>query len=297
MKAIGIDIGGTSIKGLVINDQGQLLTQSRIATDAQQGREHILSKVSFVIAELLAAHKDAIGIGIGTAGRVNTETGDIVYATTNLPGWQGTQLKQIIESEFDRPAFIDNDANTAMIGEAWLGAGRVYGDLTMLTLGTGVGGANMVRGELVRGSLWNGGEWGHVVLVPRGKLCNCGQYGCIEQYVSGTALVTAAREATLFPYSSGMEVLQDYEQGQPQIVGVVHQFLDDLVTVIYNVHLGLNPQAIVIGGGLVDSREKWWGLFMTKVKHLQLGIEVQPADLGNLAGSIGAAKQVLSFML
>lgn len=295
MKAIGIDIGGTSIKGIVINDQGEILKQTKIATDAEQGRDHILGKVRSVIADLLASQKDAIGIGIGTAGRVNTETGDIVYATNNLPGWQGSNLKRWIESEFGQPAFIDNDANMALIGEAWLGAGKEYRDMTMLTLGTGVGGANMMRGELIHGSLWNGGEWGHVVLVPRGRLCNCAQYGCIEQYVSGTALVNAASEATQFPYKSGVEVLQDFEQGQPEIVGVVNRFLDDLVIVIYNMHLGLNPQAILIGGGLVDSRERWWGLLTTKVKELQLGIVVKPAELGNLAGSIGAAKRVFHF--
>ncbi|NOU86268.1 ROK family protein [Paenibacillus sp. LMG 31460] len=296
MNAIGIDIGGTSIKGIVINDQGQILKQAKIATTAELGREHILSNMRSVIADLLASQNDVLGIGIGTAGRVNTETGDIVYATNNLPGWQGLNMKPLLESEYGRSVVIDNDANTALIGEAWLGAGKPYRDLTMLTLGTGVGGAIMVRGELIRGALWNGGEWGHVVLVPRGRLCNCGQYGCMEQYVSGTAFVAAAREVTQFPYKTGVEVLQDFIKGQPQLVGMVDRFLDDLVIVIYNIHLSLNPQVIIIGGGLVDSREYWWGLLTTKVKQLQLGIEVKSAELGNLAGAIGAAKRVFSSM-
>ena len=292
MNAIGIDIGGTSIKGIVINSQGQLLDQIKIATDARQGRDHIRGKVRSVIADLLASQPEVIGIGIGTAGRVNTETGDIVYATANLPGWQGANVKGWLESEFGLPVAIDNDANAALLGEAWLGAGRGYRDLTMLTLGTGVGGANMVRGELIRGAQWNGGEWGHVILVPGGRPCNCGQYGCIEQYVSGTAFVAAAREAAQFPYKTGMEVLQDLEQGQPKIVSMVDRFMNDLSIVIYNIHLGLNPQVILIGGGLVDSKEKWWGLLTSKVEQLQGGIVIRPAELGNLAGSIGAANQI-----
>ncbi|BBH18846.1 sugar kinase [Paenibacillus baekrokdamisoli] len=293
MKAIGIDIGGTSIKGMIVNDRGDTMAQTKIATDAAQGKDHIVHHVRTVIANLLNLHQDVAGIGIGTAGRVDTLTGEVVFATDNLPGWMGTNLKRLFEEEFNRPVAVDNDANTALIGEAWLGAGRGCSDVTMLTLGTGVGGANMVRGELVRGALWNGGEWGHVVFVPRGLPCNCGQRGCIEQYLSGTAFVRYAREATQNFYASGVEVLADYQGGNKAIVQMVNQFMDDLVIAVYNIHLGINPQAIVIGGGLADSKDVWWELFVDKVRRLELGIEVRAAQLGNQAGSIGAAKMVL----
>lgn len=294
MKAIGIDIGGTSIKGIVMDSQGGIIGQTRSATDAAKGRDHILEKVTYVIRELLSSHSDAVGIGIGTAGRVNADTGEIVYATDNLPGWQGTNLKSIFESEFNRPVAVDNDANTALLGEMWLGAGQSYSNLTMLTLGTGVGGANAVRGELVRGALWNGGEWGHVIFMPNGRPCNCGQLGCIEQYLSGTAFVRSAQEAAQHPYSSGIEVLADFEQGNPAIAEMVHQFMDQLAIVIHNIHLGLNPQAILIGGGLVDSRAVWWDVLSARVAALKLGIVIEAARLGNQAGSIGAARMVFS---
>lgn len=151
MKAIGLDIGGTSIKGMVLDRNGQVLDLGKIATDAKQGNDRIMANMHSLLRELLERNGDVTGIGIGTAGRVDVHAGRIVYATDNLPGWQGTELKAILEQAYGRPVFVDNDANTALVGEAWLGAGKGIPDITMLTLGTGVGGANMVGTELFRG--------------------------------------------------------------------------------------------------------------------------------------------------
>ncbi|MBN3523308.1 ROK family protein [Paenibacillus apiarius] len=292
MKAIGIDIGGTSIKGIVIDQSGRIAGETNQATDAAKGKDCILANVKDVIRQLLEQHPDSEGIGIGTAGRVNASTGEIVYATDNLPGWQGSNLKEEIESVFHRRVSVDNDANTALIGECWLGAGAGCCDVTMLTLGTGVGGANRIGGKIVRGAQWNGGEWGHVILVPNGRPCNCGQRGCIEQYISGTAFVQAAAEAASIHFPSGVEVLEAYEKGNPAVAAVLNQFIDDLTVVIHNIHLGINPQAILIGGGMVDSKSIWWGLLEERVKRQRLHISIRAAELGNQAGSIGAARMV-----
>ncbi len=297
MKVIGIDIGGTSIKGLAVDENGVILGQSRTATDASQGKDHIVEKVRETIRVLLDQHPDAEAIGIGTAGRVNTITGQVVYATANLPGWQGFNIKDWVESEFRLPTAVDNDANTALLGEQWQGAGKDLSDIVMLTLGTGVGGANMIGGELVRGADWNGGEWGHVVLIPGGHPCNCGRQGCIEQYLSGTALVRLASEAAEHAYSSGQEVLAEFQRGNLRIVEVMERYVFHLALVLHNLHIGINPQSIVLGGGLIHAKELWWDSLMEQFKDMRAPeVDVRPALLGNQAGAIGAAKLAFSMM-
>ncbi|MEC0242171.1 ROK family protein [Paenibacillus dokdonensis] len=293
MKVIGIDIGGTSIKGMVVDRSGQLLDQGKVATEAKEGKERILGNMKLLLNDLLANHQDIQGIGIGTAGRVNVRTGEIVFATDNLPGWQGSNVKKDVEASYHLPVFVDNDANTALVGEAWLGAGMHVKDLSMLTLGTGVGGANMIGGELYRGAHWNGGEWGHTILVPGGRPCNCGLNGCIEQYLSGTALMKLASEAAGRSYNNGVEVLDDHLKGKPQVTEVLRQFAAHLAVVINNIHVGLNPQAILIGGGLIDSKPIWWPLLLEAMEGMRLNVDVRPAELSNEAGAIGAAKLIL----
>ncbi|GGF85632.1 ROK family protein [Paenibacillus aceti] len=297
MNIIGIDIGGTSIKGLVINERGEELHEAGAPTEASRGKDHIILQMEKVVRQLLDRYPDAAGIGIGTAGRVDVDTGRIVYATDNLPGWQGFELRQWCEARFNLPVIADNDANTALAGEAWLGAGVGLADLTMLTLGTGVGGANMIGGKLYRGAHWNGGEWGHVVFVPHGHPCNCGMQGCIEQYVSGTALVRLAREAAQQDYASGREVFAAYEQGNAAVAAVIRRFVDDLALFIHNIHIGLNPRAMILGGGVVEAKALWWDMLEQRLAALDPALDVRAASLGNRAGAIGGARLVLDELL
>ncbi|WP_160042895.1 ROK family protein [Paenibacillus albilobatus] len=296
MKVIGIDIGGTSIKGMVLDGAGRLLHHGKIKTDAREGKGRILANVLSLLDTLLEHHADVQGIGVGTAGRVNVRSGEVVYATDNLPGWQGTNVKAVLEQARGLPVFVDNDVNAALAGEAWLGAGRDLDDVSMLTLGTGVGGANMIEGKLFRGAHWNGGEFGHTILVPGGLPCNCGLRGCMEQYLSGTALVRAASEAAGRSYASGMEVLDDYVKGVPQTADVMKRFAEHLAIAVNHLHLGLNPQAIILGGGLIDSQRIWWPLLTESMANLKLNADVRPALLGNKAGAIGAARLVFQHL-
>ncbi|MGE8203786.1 ROK family protein [Heyndrickxia sp. NPDC080065] len=293
VKVLGIDIGGTSIKGIVIDDNGNILQTAKVDTEATLGREHIIENLKNIIEELLITDPDIKGIGIGTAGRVNTNTGEVVYATENLKDWQGLNLRKRMEHQFNLPVMVDNDANVALIGEHWIGAGKGLRDITMLTLGTGVGGANMLNGNIFRGENWSSGEWGHVVLIPNGCECNCGQSGCIEQYLSGNALVYFAEEATNRTYSSGIMVMEDYKNKRKEIISVVEEYVNRLSIVISNIYNGINPQSIIIGGGVIESKEIWWSLFTSTLMKSGLKIDVRPALLGNMAGSIGAAKLIL----
>ncbi len=129
--------------------------------------------------------------------------------------------------------------------------------------------------------------------MPGGRPCNCGVRGCMEQYLSGTALVRLASEATGQSYASGMEVLDDFVQGVPQVADVMRRFAEHLAIAVNHLHLGLNPQAVILGGGLVDSKQVWWPLLSDAMADLRLDADVRPALLGNEAGAIGAAGLIL----
>ncbi|MBT2289708.1 ROK family protein [Paenibacillus albidus] len=288
-QVIGVDIGGTGIKGLGVREDGRVLAEAARATDARLGREAILAKLRELIDELIVQLPEAQAIGIASAGRVNAETGEVVYATDNLPGWQGMPLTAWAASQFGLPAAAENDANAALLGEVWLGAGRGKDELVMLTLGTGVGGAHMTAGRLVRGARWSGGDWGHSVLVPGGRLCNCGKRGCVEQYISGTALVRLGHELTGRAYGHGRELMAEADKGEAAAVEVLERYTSAVALVADNIAVAVDPELIIIGGGVIHDQATWWPLLLNKLG----AAAVVAAELGNRAGCFGVAKLVL----
>jgi glucokinase len=214
-----------------------------------------------------------------------------LYATENLPGWMGINIPR--ELGLPVPVFVDNDANAALLGEHWLGAAKGCDSVVMLTLGTGVGGANMFGGRLARGATWNGGEWGHVILVPDGLPCNCGNSGCLERYLSGGALTRAARASISPSISHGSEIWEFHRQRLKAAVAVVDDYLAKLALLLYNIHTGINPGRIVIGGGVIESRDAFWDDLQAKLSERGVSVPVVPAILGNRAGSLGAAKMAI----
>ncbi|MDT9026914.1 ROK family protein [Rossellomorea yichunensis] len=291
MKVIGIDVGGTEVKGSVVNEDGDILFEAKVPTDISKGRDGILESIHIVIGYLMKKDSAILGIGIGTAGRVNVHSGEIVFATANLPSWQGTNVKAEIESRYSLPCVVENDANAALIGELWKSQ-RKPQSAVMITLGTGVGGANAINGEVLNGYHHQSGEWGHVVLVPNGKLCNCGKKGCIEQYLSGTALVQAVLTETELSFRHGSEIFEEFSKGNQQVKQVIDRYLDYLAITMYNISVSIDPEMIFIGGGVIDSKRHWWTSFRGKLKEYCVNTSVHPASLGNKAGMLGAAKLI-----
>lgn len=295
-KVIGIDIGGTSVKAAVVAQDGAELDEIRLDTDASRGRDGVLSRVSESVFRLMRSFEDTgtnMGIsalGIATAGRVNVDSGEVVYATDNLPGWQGTSLVAWAREKLSLRAVADNDANAALLGEAWQGAGKGKQRLAMLTLGTGVGGAFMEHGLLCRGAHWSGGDWGHSLLYPGGIPCNCGKKGCAEQYVSGTALLRRGNENAGRLYRSGKEIMQEAARGSLKAIRVLDGYTADLAVLLANISVTLDPEAIIVGGGVADAGEVWWSLLNKHLHLLGVQTEVSRALLGNRAGMIGAAR-------
>ncbi|TYS69816.1 ROK family protein [Sutcliffiella horikoshii] len=295
MNVIGVDIGGTGVKGAIINRKAEILQEVKVSTNIAEGREGILRSVVTVIDSLFRNNIPVSGIGVGSAGRINPEKGEVVFATANLPNWEGTKLKAFLEKKYEVESYIENDANTALLGEMWAGAtyNKQLETAVMLTLGTGVGGATAINGKILNGSKFQSGEWGHVILVPHGKPCNCGKDGCIEQYLSGTALTQAVRTETELAFTHGAEIFEAYSNGNKQVKKVVDRYIDYLTIVIYNITVAIDPQAILIGGGLIESQAHWWNELEKKLKNMDVNTAVIPALLGNKAGMFGAAAMAL----
>ena len=285
---IGIDLGGSKMASGVVNTEGLVLRTVTEPT-ASFGREQLIEQLVGVV-KLLSEDMNVVAIGVGTPGFVDSQQG-LVLLATNLLGWTGVYLKRELEERLrGLPVVVENDANVAALGEAWLGAGRDIESFLMLTLGTGVGGAIYSKHtELWRGANYRAGEFGHAILYPDGLPCGCGRRGCVEQYLSGRSLARAYSEQSGNP-STAERVFALANQGDTVALGVVQGFVRDLAVLLTSLQNMLDPTAFVLSGGLVSSREAWW-----QSLEQQLGssggesVRILPAHLGNNAGVLGAA--------
>src|SRR5271166_1942402 len=194
--AIGVDLGGTNLRIAAVDDQGTLIEKITLGTKVSLGRAHVVDDMCGAIEHVLDKYRDSatlLGIGIGVPGIIDIQSG-MVRESPNLPDWADYPVRAEIEQRLKTVVILENDANVAALGEKWLGAAKDYGNMAMLTLGTGVGG-----GMVLHGSIWHGmngmaGEFGHTTVEPEGHPCGCGNRGCLEQYASATAIVRMARE-------------------------------------------------------------------------------------------------------
>jgi glucokinase len=310
---VGVDLGGTSTKLAVINLMGDIKAKWTIPTDVSSDGKNITvdiaASINEKIAELGISKQAVIGIGMGAPGPVDTKRG-IVDGAVNL-GWKGEYpLQRLLEEATSLRVFIDNDANCAALGEMWKGSGSGAKELVCITLGTGVGGGVITNGEIIHGINGAGGEIGHITAIPFGGApCNCGKTGCIETIASATGIVRIATEKLGRELSnegwlkgvffkngkiSAKNVLDAARAGDPLAKAVVDEVALYLGLTISHVANTLNPEKIVIGGGVsragdvllnpvIDSFRKF--TFDRALKSTTITI----ATLGNDAGVIGAA--------
>ena len=306
--SIGVDVGGTKVAAGVVDPAGRVLAQVRRDTPADD-----VAKTRDVIIEValeLAAGRDVEAVGIGAAGWIDA-TGSTVLFAPNL-AWRDEPLRDYVRAAVGLPVVVENDGNVAAWAEFRYGGARHADDsMVMFTIGTGVGGGIVLAGELVRGAYGLAAELGHVLAVPEGHRCGCGRFGCIEQYASGSALVRFAREgarqeprlaARLRELAGG-----DVEAVTGPMVTTAAKAGDE-VSVEAFAQLGrwlgigladmaqiLDPQVLVVGGGVIDAGELLLGPARESYADAlaQRGrlpvAEIRPAELGNTAGVIGAA--------
>jgi glucokinase len=308
---VGVDIGGTTIKMAFINHYGEIIEKWETPTDIAQGGRNIPTDIAKSIDQKLVdlgQPKNKLeAIGIGAPGPVNAANGSL-YVAVNL-GWNNFPLKDRLEMETSLPVVVDNDANIAAIGEMWKGAGEGSKDLLCVTLGTGVGGGVIANGNIVHGVNGAAGEIGHITSVPEGGApCNCGKTGCLETVASATGVVRLAMhalETTTTPsvlreaYSDNEAVtakmIFDAAKAQDELaLQIVNDLAFHLGLALANLANGLNPEKIVIGGGVSKAGDTLLNPLKEQFKRFAFprvaeGAELTIATLGNDAGVIGGA--------
>ncbi len=306
MLTIGVDIGGTKIAAGVVSTDGEILARVRRTTPATQPQE-IEDAVVDAVTELRAGH-DVAAVGVAAAGFVARRS-TVVFAP-NL-AWRDEPLGAALQAAIGLPVVVENDANAAAWAEFVHGAGREVEDITMLTIGTGLGGGVITGGQLLRGPHGFAGELGHVRVVPEGHLCGCGNRGCWEQYASGRALVREAQALMTAPGPAAHRMLQMCGGDPAAITGpqvtlaaqggdaAAQGLLADLGRWVgegaASMVAVLDSAVVVVGGGVAEAGELLLGPARASL-HRQLSArghrpdpELRAAVLGNDAGMIGVA--------
>ncbi|HLP90270.1 MAG TPA: ROK family protein [Nostocaceae cyanobacterium] len=286
LVVLGIDLGGTAIKLGLFTQDGTCLQSLTVPTPQPATPEAVVSAMVDAIAQI-DPENQALAIGVGTPGPVDA-SGRIAKVAINLAGWEDVTLADWLEVKTGKPTILANDANCAGLGEAWLGAGRCFQNLILLTLGTGVGGAIILNGELFAGSQGAGGELGLITLNPEGPMCNSGNQGSLEQYASNIAI---RRRTGKEPAELG----QLAQAGDRDALGFWQEYGRDLGIGLTSLIYVLTPQAIIIGGGISASFNFFFPAMKAEIEKrvlpiCRLGLQILPAELGNSAGMVGAAK-------
>jgi glucokinase len=308
---VGIDIGGTKVLGGVVNDKGEVLESIRKDTPKSGGQD-LINVVIEIVKSLQLKHK-IVGIGVSNAGIVSSDRRTIV-AAGNISNWNNISLADALQAEFDLPAVVENDANAAIWAEYKFGNAQGLNPVMFFIIGTGMGGGLIIDGKLYRGANGIGAEFGHMMVKLDGEKCGCGAIGCIETYASGSALMRYAHEGinadpqagkTLLQFGdgslagfTGKDLTKAAQAGNPIALSAFAKQSDWVGSAIASYTMLLDPEAIVIGGGVIDAGD----LFLTPAiaaaqKYMPFAgkhplPKIIAAKFGNEAGLIGAADLV-----
>lgn len=285
-QVLGIDLGGSAIKLGRFTADGTCLQSLTVETPQPATPTDVIDAMAGAIAQI-DPNQQCLAIGVGTPGPVDA-TGRIARVAINLANWRDVALADTLEAQTNRPVILANDANCAGLGEAWLGAGRQYRNLILLTLGTGVGGAIILDGKLFVGHQGAAGELGLITLNPDGPPCNSGNCGSLEQYVSVPAI---RRRTGIEPAQLGALAAD----GDAQALTFWESYGKHLGAGLASLIYVLTPEVIVIGGGVSASAQFFFPSVQAEIERRVLpssrpGLEILPAQLGNQAGIVGAAK-------
>lgn len=290
MKIIGIDIGGTTIKADLYDEFGTSLNQFKeIETiiDYDLGTNQILNQVCDLIDEYILNHS-IDGVGISTAGVVNANTGEIIYAGYTIPGYIGVNFTSEIEKRFGLSTFVENDVNCAALGELWKGQAKDKKNVVMVTIGTGIGGSIIVNGQIVNGFNYTAGEVGY---IPVGN-------SDWQSKASTTALIHLYQKKSLKTNQTGRTFFTDLSSGDKVAKETFEIFVENLTKGLLTISYLLNPEILILGGGILAKKdillpEIQSSLAKNAMDNRFLPKNVVAATLGNEAGRIGAVKNFL----
>ncbi|MFL0196407.1 ROK family protein [Clostridium sp. WILCCON 0269] len=306
---IGVDLGGTKICTALVNFQGKIICKHTLPTKAELGEKHILSSIIEAVEKVIycgVSGEKIVCMGIGAPGPLDIDKGQIIY-TPNLP-FKNFDIVTPLKNRFKIPVFLDNDGNAAAMGEYMFGAGKGTENMVFITVSTGIGGGAILNGHIYRGNTKNALEIGHMTLERDGPLCNCGNFGCAEVLASGTAIAREARLAvkkgyntslSLYKHITSKEVFKEANLGDSIAEDILNTALNYLGICVANVITCLDPEVVVIGGGVSKAGE----IVFEKIKEVVRkrcfkvvsdNTKILPAFLKTDAGVIGAAALVIS---
>lgn len=311
-KALGIDIGGTSIKAAFVLENGTMVDPFSLPIDKSLDQKGMLNALLSVAEGKLKAHPDCVGVGIGCPGAINPKKGSCDYS--NNLGWKNFPVSDLVEKGLGLPCSIDNDANAALLGEVYFGVGKSYRNIVFLTLGTGVGSGLFINGEIYSGNEGKGAELGHTILELNGRLCTCGRRGCLEAYASASALCRdGAKAMKEHPESILWSLCKNPDEMNAKYLFDAERMGDETskkVLDAYFYYLGegclnfinaFRPEALILGGGLAKQgptfakrlddylRQRGYGFGGT----ISPKVDVLVSSLGSDAGIYGAAALAL----
>ncbi len=312
---LALDFGGTKhAVGLAARDSTTWLDYRRIVSESGDTAVQDRKKVIALAHEMLGGQQP-VEIGVSFGGPVDFATG-VVHLSHHVPGWEGIRLREILQIEFDSPVVVDNDANAGALGEFHFGAGRSTQNLLYVTVSTGVGGGWIVEGRPYRGAESMAGEFGHMVVDMKGPMCLCGKRGCVERFASGPymaqdALEILRHDKTLEsllrsllqeekPHLTAEHLNSAAEQGDSLAREIVARSATALGIGLGNAANLMNPDLIVLGGGVSKSGALWWDTLRRVANETvlpEVPLEIVPAKLGDDAPLWGAVALCMSFHL
>lgn len=292
---VGVDVGGTNIKLGLVQSRGKVIARTSFPTKSFTSSKTQLitvlaERINAILDEKGLAKKDVAGVGIGLPGLIDYEKGNVRFLP-NIPGWRNVPLKSILQKKLGLPVFIDNDVKIITLAEWKFGAGRGAKDMICLTLGTGVGSGLILNGRLYRGPDNAAGELGHMPLNETGPACNCGGSGCLETYIGNQRLLARARVLMGRPITlEEMSALA--RRADPKALAFWKEVASHLGNALVGVVNLLNPQLIVVGGGVANNHRFLFKTAQEVVNRRAMptqsaAVKIVHASLGDDAGIIG----------
>lgn len=300
-KYIGADIGGTSIKLGIIDENGTIITVREKPYTCGEGRPGVMDILKAAIHEIAesegAGMSGISGIGVSAAGCINSVKGSVAQNGGNIPDWSWTEVTKELNEEFGIPAALANDGNCAVLGEQWTGAASGASDVLGITIGTGVGGGIITGGRLLEGSRGFAGEIGHFPTHAGGDSCVCGLKGCYERYASTSALIRKASSESS-EWDNGRAFFKAAEAGDEAALKLLGEWIEEVAYGIAGLVHVFDPQIVLIGGGVSRQEKLLIEPLRNKVLELVMpdyadGLEFRAASLGNNAGMVGAVKYLI----
>ncbi len=293
--AIGIDVGGTNLKIGLLNSFGKILYRETFKTYYFSSRDSLINAFiqnsRHILKDFKIGQNSLAGIGIGLPGAVDVKNG-VVHYLTNIQGWRQVPLRNIIQKELGTSVYLDNDVNAMTLAELKFGAAKGKTNAVCITLGTGVGGGIIIDGRLYRGSSFAAGEVGHIPIVRDGLPCNCGGRGCLETFV-GNKYILQKTKGIFGHYISLEQVDILAKKGSKKAIQVWQEVGQDLGIALVGVINLLNPEVIVIGGGISRAGKLLFDNIRSIVQDRAMNIQkktvkIVKAKLDQDAGLIGA---------